>query len=68
MVNVKDTYKNSEISTKCELGEIVDTTEHLFECPILRRLTQEEMKVINLESVGNMQEIRQIARYFELIN
>ena len=55
MINVKDNYKNSEIDTKCELCESEDTTEHLLECPILQRLTQEEMNVINLETVDNMQ-------------
>ena len=39
------------------------TTEHLFECPMLQRLTKEEMKAINFESVVNIQELRQIARY-----
>ena len=45
-----------------------DTIEHLLECPILRRLTQEEMKAINLETVDNMQEVRRIARYIERVN
>ena len=63
MINVKDNYKNSDIDTKCE-----DTTEHLLECPILQRLTQEEMKAINLETVDNMQELRRIARYIERVN
>ena len=58
-------YKNSEITTKCEFCESDDTTEHLFECPILQRLTQEEMKAKNVLSVDNMQELRLIARYSE---
>ena len=53
-INAKDNHKNSIVNTKCELCEIDDTTEHLFECTMLQRLTQEEMKVINLESVGSM--------------
>ena len=65
MINVKDNYKNREIDAKCESD---DTTEHLFECPILRRLTQEEMKAINLETVDNMQELRRIARYIKRVN
>ena len=60
MINFKDDYKNRKIYTKCESE---DTTEHLFECSILQRLTQEEMKAINLETVDNMQELTQIARY-----
>ena len=48
MINVKDNNKNSESNTKCEFYESYDTTEHLSECPILQRLTQEKMKVINL--------------------
>ena len=59
--------KNSEINTKCELCVSDDTTEHLFECSILRRLTHEEMKAINLHSVDNMQELRRIARYIERV-
>ena len=47
---------------------IDNTTEHLFECPILQRLTQEEMKAINFESVDSMQQLRQIARYIEQVN
>ena len=58
MINVKDNYKNSEINTKCEFCESDNTTEHLFECPILQRLIQEEMIAINLESADNMQELR----------
>ena len=42
--------KNSIIDTKCEFCESDDITEHLFECPILQRLTQEEMKAINFET------------------
>ena len=60
MINVKENYKNSEINTKCEFCESDDTTEHLLECPILQRLTREEMTVINIESVDNIQEIRRI--------
>ena len=62
------TIKNREIDTKYEFCESEDTTEHLFECSILQRLTQEQMKVINLETVANMQELRQIARYIERVN
>ena len=58
MIHFNDNYKSSEINTKCELCESDDTTEHLCECPILWRLTQEEMKAINLESVDNVQEVR----------
>ena len=65
MINVKDNYQNREIDTKCESE---DTAEHLFECSILQRLTQEEMKAINLETVDNMQELRQIAWYIEQVN
>ena len=68
MINVKDNYKNSVINAKCEFCESDNTTEHLFECVILQRLTQEEMKAINLESVDNMQELRRIARYSERAN
>ena len=68
MINVQDNYKNSVINTKCEFRESDDTTEHLFKYPIIRRLTKEEMKAINLESVDNMQELRQIARYIERVN
>ena len=63
MINVKDNYKNSEIDTKCEFSESEDTTEHLLECSILKRMTQEEMKALNFEIVDNMQELRRIARY-----
>ena len=55
MINDKDNYKNRENDTKCEICESEDATEHLFECPMLQRLTQEEMKAINLETVDNMQ-------------
>ena len=68
MINVKDNHKNMEIDTKCQFCESEDTTEHLFECSRLQRLTQEEMKAINLETVDNMQELRQIARYIEQVN
>ena len=69
MINVKDNYKSSAINTKFEFYESNDTTEHLFECAILLRLTQEEMKAINFESVDNMQELRRIiARYIEGTN
>ena len=57
-----------EIDTKCELCESEDTTEHLSECSMLHRLTQEDMKALNLEMVDNMQELRQIAWYIERIN
>ena len=65
MINVMDNHKYSEIDTKCESD---DTTEHLFECPILQRLTQEERKAINLQTVDNMQELRRIDRYIERVN
>ena len=52
-----DNHKNREIDTKCEFCDSEDTTEHLLECYILQRLTQEEMKAINLETVDNMQEL-----------
>ena len=55
MINVMDNYQNREIDTKCEFGESEYTTEHLFECPILQRQTQEEMKLINLEIVDNIE-------------
>ena len=58
MINAKDIYKSSEINTKCEFCESDDTTEYLFEFSILKRLAQEEMKAINLESVDNIQELR----------
>ena len=58
MINVKDNYKNSEINTKCVFCESDDTTEHLFQCPMLQRLTNEGKKTINLETVDNMQELR----------
>ena len=58
MINVEVNYQSNEINTKRELCESYDTTEHLFQCPILQRLTQEEMKAINLETVDNMQEVR----------
>ena len=45
-----------------------DTTEHLFECSILQRLTQEEMKAINLETVDNMPELRRRDRHIERVN
>ena len=57
MINVNDNRKNSGINTKCEFCENVDTSEHLFECPILRTLKQEEMKAKNLETVHNMLEL-----------
>ena len=60
--------QNSEINTKCEFYESDNTTQHLSECPILRRQTQEEMKAINLETVDSMQEIRRIAKYIERVN
>ena len=44
MINVKDSYRNSEINTKCEFCENDDTIKHLFEFPMIQRLTQEEMK------------------------
>ena len=65
MTNFKDNYKNSEINAKCEFCESDNTTEHLFKYPIIRRLTKEDMKAINLELVDNMQELRRIARYIE---
>ena len=68
MINVMDNYKNSYINIKCEFCESDNTTEHLFECPILWRLTQEEMKAINLETVDNMHEVRLIAGYIERVN
>ena len=40
MINVEDSYINSDIDTKCEFGESEHTTEHLFECPMLQRLTE----------------------------
>ena len=58
IINVKDNYEKGKINTKCEFCESDDTTEQLFECPILRRLTQEEIKAINLESVDNVQQLR----------
>ena len=58
MINAKDKKKNSENSNKCVFCESDDTAEHLFECPILRGLTQGEIKAINLEIVDNMQELR----------
>ena len=66
MINVRDNYKNSNIDTKCEFYESDSTTENLFECPMLKRLTQEEMKGINLETVDNMQELRRIDRHMEM--
>ena len=68
MINVKDNYKNSEIYTKCEFIESEYTTEHLFECSVLQRLIQEEVKVINFDTVDNMQEIRRTARYIERVD
>ena len=68
MINVVDNYKNSENDTKCEFSESEGTTENLFECPILQRLTQEEMKAINLNTVDNMQVIRRMAKYIERVN
>ena len=68
MINVKDNYKNNEIITKCEFCESYNTTEHLSVCPILQRLTNDEMKAINLESVDSMQELRSIARHSERVN
>ena len=68
MINVTGNYKNSVINTKCEFSESDDTTEYLFECPILQGLIQEKIKAINLESVDNMQELRRIARYIEQVN
>ena len=68
MIGIKDNYKNREIDPKCELCENVDTSEHLSECSILQRLTQEEMKAKNLETVDNMQELRRIAGYIERVN
>ena len=38
-----------------------DTTDDVFECAIHEKLTQEETKVINLESADNMREL--IARH-----
>ena len=34
----------------------------------IQRLTQEEMKTIDLESVDNMQELRRIAWYIEQVS
>ena len=62
MINDTDNYNNSEIDTKCVFCESDNTTEHLFDRPILLRLTHEEMKAINLETVNNMQELKRIAR------
>ena len=68
MINVKGNYINSETNTECELCESDDTTEHLLECSVLQRLTKEEMKATNLESVDSMHEIRRITRYIERVN
>ena len=57
MIEVKDNPQKIEINNKCEFSESEDTADHLFQ-----RLTQEEMKAIDLESVDNMQEIRRIIR------
>ena len=57
-----------EFNTKCQFSEIDDTTEHLFEHAICQRLTQEEMKAIDLESVDNMRELRRIAWYIEQVS
>ena len=61
-------YDNREIDTKCEFCESEDTTDHLLECHILQRLTQEKIKVIHLEAEDNIQEVRRIAWYIEQIN
>ena len=62
MINVKDNYKNSVINIKCDICQSDDTTEYSFDCAMLQRLTQEEIKAINLESVDNMQELKYIQR------
>ena len=54
MINANDNYKNSGNNTKYKFCESDDNTEHWFECPIHQRLTKEEMKAIDLESVDNM--------------
>ena len=33
-IDVKYSYKNREINTKCECCESDNTTERIFECPI----------------------------------
>ena len=68
MINAKDNNNNSEINTKCEFCVSDDTTEHMFERPILQKPTQEEKKALNLESVDSKQEIRRIARFSERVN
>ena len=68
IIYAKDNCLDSAGSIKCQLCESDDTTEHLFECAALQRLTQDEMKEVNLESVDSMQELKEIATWSDFKN